>query len=320
MDRVRISNDATYTPLPLLDVALMAPIASRLLLGATLPGRVLQAAALGMYAGSAIQDWLARQDVRKIEFLTAFGADVKHLTPLPVAVREQEVRTLVERLNDGWEPRRLPRRDLAIEIDRHLTDYIASVSGQRVETSAEVRSFTIVKLIFPFALGSCDMISGDVAIFRDTGIFEPHVIAHEFSHRKGYWKELEAQALAYLSLTASGEPELVQSALCERLHRDLRVLADDSPEAFHERVEATALRKELKLQFRALRPITGPVARQVERTMRALYDERMKLTGQNGISDYDRGFTDFLYSFETNSSAPHQPPAAGALHGRSVEL
>jgi hypothetical protein len=314
MERIRISNDATYSPLPLLDVALVAPLASRLLLGATLPGRVLQTAAIGLYAGSAIQDWLARQGVRRIEFREAFGADVFHLVPMPEAVREEEVRTLVERVNDGWTPDRTPRRELAVEIDRHLTDYIASVTGQRVETSTEVRSFTIAKLIFPFALGSCDMISGDVAIFRDVGVFEPHVIAHEFAHRKGYYKELEAQALAYLALTSSGEPQLVQSALCERLHRDLRVLAGESPEAFHRRVEEAGLRSELLAQFRALRPITGPVARRIEATMKTLYDERMKLTGQNGISDYDLGFTNFMYSVETDAARRYRVPEAGVVH------
>jgi hypothetical protein len=318
MERVRISNDATYSPLPLLDVALVAPLASRLLLGATLPGRVLQTAAIGLYAGSAIQDWIARQGVRKIDFYNAFGADVHHLTPMPREVREQEVRTLVEQVNDGWTPRRIPRGEAAVEIDRHLTDYIASITGQRVETSTEVRSFTVAKLIFPFALGSCDMISGDVAIFRDTGIFEPHVIAHEFSHRKGYYKELEAQALAYLSLAGSGEPVFVQSAQCERLHRNLKVLAGDSPEDFHQRVEQCDLRDELRVQFRALRPISGPVARQVERTMRALYDERMKLTGQNGISDYDLGFTNFLYTTETGGEG-RQPAAAAAGNGPGTE-
>jgi len=318
MERIRIANDATYSPLPLLDVALVAPLASRLLLGATLPGRIAQTAALGLYAGSAIQDWIARQGVRKINFLAVFGADVAHLTPMPHDVREQEVRDLVGRVNDGWTPDRIPRREAAVEIDRHLTDYIASHTGQRVETSTEVRSFTVAKLIFPFALGSCDMLSGDVAIFRDTGVFEPHVIAHEFCHRKGYYKELEAQALAYLAMEGSGNPVLVQAARCERLHRDLKVLAGDDPEAFHRRVEQAGLREELRLQFRALRPITGPVARQIERTMRALYDERMKLTGQNGISDYDLGFTNFLYTTETGG-AGRQPAGSGAEEGVGTE-
>jgi hypothetical protein len=318
MERVRIANDATYSPLPLLDVALVAPLASRLLLGATLPGRIAQTAAIGLYAGSAIQDWLARLGVRKIDFLATYGADVKHLTAMPVDAREADVRRLVGEANDGWTAERIPRREAAVEIDRHLTDYIASITGQRVETSTEVRSFTVAKLIFPFALGACDMISGDVAIFRDTGIFEPHVIAHEFCHRKGYYKELEAQALAYLSLADSPNPVLAQSARCERLHRNLKVLAGDSPEAFHRRVEQAGLRQELLVQFRALRPVTGPVARQVEKTMRALYDERMKLTGQNGISDYDLGFTNFLYSFETRGKGP-RAAGAGAAEGVGTE-
>jgi len=315
MDRVRISNDATYSPLPLLDVALVAPLASRLFLRASLPGRILQTAALGLYAGSAAKDWLARQAVRRIDFRQAFGADVFHLRPMAQDTRESEVRTLVERVNDGWTPDRIPRAEAAVGIDRHLTAYIASITGQRVETSTEVRGFTVAKLIFPFALGSCDMISGDVAIFRDTGVFEPHVIAHEFCHRKGYYKELEAQALAYLALAASGEPVFEQSARCERLHRNLKVLAGDRPEEFHRRVKESGLRKELLGQFRELRPMGGPVARRVEKTMRALYDERMKLTGQNGITDYDLGFTDFLHSVETDPAFRHRVPAGAAVHG-----
>jgi hypothetical protein len=314
METVRIQNEATYSPLPLLDLAVLAPLASRLLLQATLPGRVVQAAALGVYAGSAIQDWIARQGVLKIDFLAEFGADVNHLRPMSRKQREREVGVLVERLNDSYEARRMPRAELAVEVDRHLTAYIAGVTGQRVETSTEVRSFTLARAVFPFAMGACDMISGDVAIFRDTGVFEPHVLAHEFSHRKGYWKELEAQALAYLSLAASGERLLVQAALCERLHRDLRVLAGYSPEEFQRRVAALELRPELKRQFRALRPPTGPLAQRLEATLRKLYDERLKLMGQNGISDYDLGFTNFLFSFETSGLA-RRPPAAGDIHG-----
>ncbi len=52
--------------------------------------------------------------------------------------------------------------------------------------------------------------------------------------------------------------------------------------------------------------------------MRRLYDTRMRLTGQNGIADYDLGFTNFLYSFETIATARQVPPA-GALHRRARE-
>lgn len=299
MDRVRIPNDATYAPFSLLDVALVAPLASRLLLRATLPGRALQAAALGVYLGSAAQDWLERRGVRKIDFMAHFGADVHHLTQMPEAVRRAEVTRLASEANEHYTPRKIPRNELAVEVDRHLTDYIASITGQRVETSTEIRSFTMAQVLFPFALGACDFLSGDIAIFKDRGVFEPHVVAHEFAHRKGYWKELEAQALSYFALSGSGDPVLVQSARCERLHRNLRVLAGDDRDRYPELVKHASLRPELEKQFLAMhQEAPGPVAEKVEKVMKMLYDERMRLTGQNGIEDYDRGFTNFLYTYE----------------------
>jgi hypothetical protein len=319
-DEIRIANTATYWPVAPTDVVLAVPLAARLLLGATPVGRVVQAAAFGAYFGCVLQDWYARLGVRKIDFLPEFGADVYHLTPMPREAREEEVRLLTERLNDEFTPERVERRELAVEVDRHLTRYIASITGQQVQTSAEVRDFSIARLIFPFALGACDFLTGDVMLFRDVGVFEPHVIAHEFSHRKGYWKELEAQALAYLALTASGEPALVQSALCERLHRNLRAMVGDDRPAFRDRVAQLSLRPELRAPFLELErgSPAGLVDRPLEVVMRRLYDERMRLTGQNGLSDYDVGFTNFLYTFELSSTARQEPPAAGALRPRAV--
>jgi hypothetical protein len=310
METIRIPNDATYAPLPLLDIALAAPLVSRVLFRATLPGKALQLAALGVYLGSAAQDWLERRGVRKIDFLDEFGADVRNLETMPDGVRRAEVAQLAGRANDEFvPPGTVSREEVAVLVDRHLTDYIASITDQRIETSTQIRSFTVAQLIFPFALGACDFLSGDVAIFRDTGIFEPHVIAHEFCHRKGYWKELEAQALAYLALATSGEPLLVQSARCERLHRHLRVLAGDDPEAFPREVATAGLRPELEGHFLGMRPAPGPIAEKVEKVMKTLYDERMRLTGQNGIHDYDLGFTNFLYTFERSSRARRKAPA-----------
>jgi uncharacterized protein DUF3810 len=316
-DEVRIANAATYWPVAPTDVVLAVPIAARLLLGATPVGRVVQAAAFGAYIGCALQDWYARLGVRKIDFHQEFGADVQHLMPMPREIRDDEIRLLTERLNDEFTPERVQRRELAVEVDRHLTRYIAGITGQRVQTSTEVRDFSLARLIFPFALGACDVLTGDVMLFRDVGVFEPHVIAHEFSHRKGYWKELEAQALAYLALTASGEAVLMQSALCERLHRDLRAMVGDDRPAFRDRVTSSNLRPELQAQFLELErgSPAGEIDRQLEVVMRRLYDERMRMTGQNGLSDYDVGFTNFLYTFELSSTARQRPPRAGALRG-----
>jgi hypothetical protein len=310
MDEIRIPNDATYAPFSLTDVIATAPLASRLLLGATLPGRVLSAAALGMYAGSALKDWVHRQDMVWIDFEAQFGSDVKRLQPMPEEARRAEIARLAGRLNDGFTDERQPRDEVAKNVNHHLTEYMAGLTGQRVHTSSEVREFTLAKWIFPFAMGACDVISGDVALFRDTGIFEPHVICHEFVHRKGYWKELHAQVLSYLSLMSSGEPALVQAALAERLHRQLKVLAGEDHQAYHDLVEELDLREELGAELHALRPDPSAYESTVSSVMKTLYDQRLKLTGQNGLSDYDEGFTNFLWTFGQAEGVRQDPEAA----------
>lgn len=308
VETVEIPNRATRTPFALTDVMMAAPLASRLLLGATVPGRMVQAAALGAYAGSALTDWFRRRGVRRIDFRRAFGADVRHLAPLPDEERAREVDELAGDLNEAYRPMRLPRRELAQRVDGHLTDFIAGITGQRVKTSTEVRDRMLIRFLFPFAVGACDFLSGDVAILRDTGVFEPHIIAHEFSHRKGYWKELEAQALAYLALIRSGDPLLVQAARCERLHRHLRVRAGGDIGRFHGELETCGLRPELRRAFRAMRPRPSGYERAVASVMKPLYEQRMKLTGQNGLSDYGEGFTDFLYTMERRAAKRRRVP------------
>jgi len=313
-DEIRIANRATYWPVSPIDILVAAPIVARVLLGVSPVGRVVQGAAWGMYLGTALRDWRDRRGIRRIDFRREFGADLRHLVPMPLELRLAEVRVLAAHLGDELALERVGRRELAVEVDRHLTRFIAGITGQRVRTSAEVRRFVLVGLAFPFALGACDMLSGDVAIFRDTGLLEPHVIAHEFGHRKGYWKELHAQVLAYLALVSSGVPVLRQSALLERLHRNLRVLSGDDHEAYDRLVARAGLRRELRELLGALRPPRRRLERHIQGGMRRVYDARMRVTGQTGISDYDRGFTDFLYTFEISTLARQTPPAAGALH------
>lgn len=303
MDEIHIPNDATYLPVALSDLIAGAPLASRLLLGATLPGRVVSMAALGLYAGSAARDWARRRDVRPVDFMREFGSDVDHLVPMPDVERRRELAVLAGRLEEGFDDDLPPRAELAAQVNRRLTEYLAGLTGQRVVTSDEVRDFTLARAFFPFALGVCDFISGDVAVFQDTGVLEPHILCHEFAHRKGYFKELHAQALSYLALVSSGDPVLVQAALLERLHRQLKVLADEDHDVYHDLVDGLELRTELDGVLRALRPAPTAYQGTVSTVMRSLYDQRLKLTGQNGISDYDRGFTDFLWTFGRASRA-----------------
>lgn len=311
-EELRIPNEATYAPFSLLDVMTVAPLASRILLGATVPGRVVQLAAMGLYARSVVRDWTVRQGMRRIDFKSEFGADVDLLDEQPRTSREMEVKRLADLMNADYTGERRPRKELARHVNRVLTDYLAGITGQRVETSDEIRDVALAGLVFPFAQGTCDILSGDVAIFRDTGIFEPHVICHEFVHRKGYLKEIHAQALSYLALRNSGDPVMVQAARAERLYRQLRVLSGDEGAEYLDRVHDLGLRDELHTALEALQPHPGAYRSVVGEGMRKLYDARMKLTGQNGISDYDRGFTNFLHTFRFAEEA-RQPAEAAAV-------
>ncbi|HZP38139.1 MAG TPA: hypothetical protein VFE48_16770 [Methylomirabilota bacterium] len=311
---IHISNRATYWPLAPLDVVVGATLLGRVLLRASPVGALVQGAVLGAYAGHALHDWRARRGIRRIDFRREFGADLGHLVPMPRETRAAEVRTLAERLDAGFVAERLPRRPLAEAVDRALTRFIAGITGQHVRSSAKVRRFALVGLAFPFALGACDILSGDVAIFRDTGFLEPHIIVHEFAHRKGYWKELHAQVLGYLALASSEMPLLRQAALLERLHRNLRVLAGSEVGTFARLVEAVPLRPELRSSLLGLHPPLPRAQQRIEGGLRQLYDLRMRATGQTGLSDYDAGFTDFLYTFETSRVARQRPPAGGAIH------
>lgn len=298
METIRIPNSATYSPVALADLIFAAPLASRLLLGATLPGRLIQAAAFGAYAGSALGDWASRRGVKKIDFLKTFSADVRHMDEMPASRRAADVRRFSDELMSIPPPaQKRSRQVLAADVNERLTSYIAGITGQRVETSSAVRQITLSRLMMPFAVGSCDILSGDVAVFRDTGVFEPHILAHEFCHRKGYYKELEAQALAYLALSRSRDGRLRRAALAERIYRNLRVLDQDDPQRYAELLEDTPLEGSVLEDFRRLRP---PDQRggAVSSAMKEIYDARMKMTGQNGLSDYDRGFTNFLYTYE----------------------
>lgn len=318
METIRIPNLATESPIALSDLIMAAPLASRLLLGVSPVGRILQTAAITWYASSAFVDWIERQGIRKIDFLAEYGADIHRLEVMTAEDRLAEVDALAVRLTDGLATEKRSREQTAKDVDHHLTAYIASVTNQRIETSTQVRNFGIASVLMPFAVGSCDVLSGDVAIYRDMGYLEPHLITHEFVHRKGYWKELHAQALAYFALIQSADPLLVQSARLERLHRQLKVLArhevpeEESGEAYRAQMDRISLPEELHKALEGLGPPSSKVQSGWSRAMKMVYDERMKLTGQNGISDYDEGFTNFLFTFERSESA-RQPRVAAAV-------
>jgi len=63
-----------------------------------------------------------------------------------------------------------------------------------------------------------------------------------------------------------------------------------------------------------LHPASGRGGRRLEAGMRSLVDMRMRLTGQNGVSDCDLGCTNFLSTFETSAIARADAAARRRTH------
>jgi hypothetical protein len=78
-------------------------------------------------------------------------------------------------------------------------------------------------------------------------------------------------------------------------------------------VTRTGLPPELREALGELGPAASAVGRHLDAGVRRLYGARMRMTGQAGISDYDLGFTNFLYTFETSAVARQTPPG-GTVH------
>ena len=54
--------------------------------------------------------------------------------------------------------------------------------------------------------------------------------------------------------------------------------------------------EEFAKDFHDIRPEPSAYEKGVWTVMKPLMEERMKMTGQNGLADYDAGFTDFIHT------------------------
>ncbi len=249
-----------------------------------------------LWLASSTPYFATTMSLKNLDFQKHFGADVKTLKNQSQGERFGEIETLVEKLNDEYVPQNYEKKELARLVNRELENYLESITGEVVRTSSRIRKFGFFKVLFPFALGACSPIDGEIYIFKDTGVFEPHLITHELAHRHGYMKELHAQALAYLALMNSKNPVFMQSANCERLNRQIMVVNNHDRKQARFFTENSDLRAELRRDFLKLMKKRGIYESVVSLAMLPIYSLRMKLTGQNGLQDYSEGFTNFLYT------------------------
>jgi len=239
-----------------------------------------------------------------VDYLSHYGVDMNSYTHMPMEHRISEIDLLTEIVNDEFRPVNYGRKELAKTVNDALTDYIAGLTGVRVETSSRTRKHGTIRLVLSsLAGGWTNTLNGEVYIFGG-GVLEPHFIAHEFAHRKKYFPELEAQIIAYFSLINSGNSVLIQAANCERLGRNMQVFAGESKRKTYQVIEESKLRAELKNNFTRLYSAKhiNPIKKRILiPVLKEIVELRMRLTGQKGVTDYSKGFTDFLYSAELSA-------------------
>jgi len=232
---------------------------------------------------------------KKINFLETFGADIKHLNEMPLEERAREESVLIQKVNDEYSPPSNNRREITEKVEEVVTAFLSGYTGERVETKGKVRKNNLIgKVFYPFALGITNPMDGDITVPGGLGVMEAGTIAHETAHRKGYMKEMEAQVIAYLALSTSGDKELVQSANCDRLLYQMRSMASKRRVRI-KNIQNSGLRDEIKRDFlKCCR--RGPYAALMRTAITPIYVLRMKLSGQKNMDDYSKGFTNFLYT------------------------
>lgn len=247
---------------------------------------------------SSLIDVIRADGIKQLDLKSKFGCNKSNLPEMQLEARVKEMELLVEKLNDEFIKDTRTIDEMSGKINNLLTEQISKYTQQRVYTSDKVRTSTIMRVFAPRALGAYLFIGQEVYLLRNYGIFNPHIVAHELSHRKGYRKELDAQILAYITLNNSDDLYFRQSANAERLVRQINVCKNfPETEKDVERVYSL-LRTEFKNAYDKLKKCGI-----IENLWgKALYPPRwayMKLTKQDK-TDYSRAFTNFLYAAKIN--------------------
>lgn len=229
---------------------------------------------------------------RDIDFKQHFGIEPRSAEVMPKDARIKEAGTLIEKLNDEFVAQEYTSRELGQMVDEIVTTYIASLTGQRIETSHRVRERGVL-LYLSGMVGITDRGGGDVWVTNRRRVRMPHFIAHEFCHRKGYANELEVQILAYFALKGSDEPAFRQAALAERLYRTLSSLPESEKTLV---LEKKPVRNELQNDICPTYKM-NPLQLAFAIPFAFLYLAKMKATKQaGGFKDYGEGLTNFLYA------------------------
>lgn len=226
--------------------------------------------------------------------------------------RMKKIDELCLMISDDYTEQKYSMKEESKIAGEALDDIIYKIEGVRIKTSNVVKNSYITKYIMPHALGGCNMISGEIEIFRQLPYISFSIVAHELAHRKTYMNENEAEVLAHLTGLMTKDPVFIQSSRVSRFRREYQTLFDkenmkeEDKEVRKERVmdffNDLKLPQKMKdwmvdLEFKKY----NIVVRGMMKGQLALYKVMMKIFGQKeGLKRYTEVFTEDLYAIERN--------------------
>ncbi len=284
-------------PAPLLESVIAASIASQALKGmgmdlAAQGAGGLTAGLMSLYVSAMAYDFIIKRRIQHIP-LQSFGKRNKDLPQMSLEERMKEATILSEKVNDEYvSPSSF--KDMITNSHNAVTTYNLLHTGQLIYTSPRVRRFGISSIVTPMASATTDPLGGEVYYLKKhKGLLTPGILAHEFFHKLGYLKELDAQVHMYRALKHFGDDELQQSAHCHRLIGHL-VEIKQRKEPWRNVFQQFSLRKEIRADFeeeakksryeRIVAPIATPLVKL-----------GMLLRGSS-VDDYHRTWTNYLYA------------------------
>jgi hypothetical protein len=206
-----------------------------------------------------------------------------------------DARRLINAINEEYCETDCSLDELNNQVGEAIERYLFKRTGENIGFSHKIKQGS--KIIYDYLgiIGITNIIDRDITLFKVNKHFSPFVSAHEFCHRIGYFRELDANVIAYQALIESGNPVLRQSARLMRLDYTLDLLMKDSEDTKSDIARKYGLREEFYQDLEFYDDNRTGLAKIGYKTFISAYGLMMKLTNQNGIAGYSLGFINYLH-------------------------
>ncbi|MCM2325162.1 MAG: DUF3810 family protein [Candidatus Woesearchaeota archaeon] len=206
-----------------------------------------------------------------------------------------DVKKLIRAINEEYSETDLSLDELNDQVGDAIERYLFKRTGEKIGFSHKIKQGNQIFYDYLGIIGLTNIIDRDITLFKVNKHFSPFVSAHEFCHRIGYFRELDANAIAYQALIESGNPVLRQSARLMRLDYTLDLLLHDSKDSKIDTARRFGLKKELCPDMEFYDDNRTGLAKLGYKSFISAYGLMMKLTKQNGIGGYSLGFINYLH-------------------------